>query len=470
MNDDIKKYQEEIDRLNSQVRDLEIAFNFTHDGLHLLDGEGYTILVNASCQENEGLKWEKIKGKKISQLVEEGFLSESVTLKVLKEKKTITLIQQVKDGKEMIVTGTPIFDGDRITRVMVNSRDITELNLFKKQLAETEMRFQAARNKINELRMADNMSSEIIYKSSEMGKVINTAIIVAKVNSNVLITGESGTGKGLVSQLIHENSNRKDKPYLRIDCGSLPESLIESELFGYEPGSFTGASTSGKIGLLEVASGGTLFLDEIGEISLGIQSKLLRAVQDKEIVRIGGKSAINIDVRIISATNRNLEAMVENRTFREDLFYRLNVVPIYIPPLRERMEDVQILVLRILQNLNKKYNQEKKIDLDAMETLMDYDWKGNVRELENLVERLYILTEKNLIGRADLPISILKKSGMNQPLHHEGNTLEQMHHDFERNVIQSFINRGWKPTEVAKTLDVDVTTIRRKMKKYGIVR
>jgi PAS domain S-box-containing protein len=466
-----KKYQEKIKALESRIRDLEIAVNFTRDGLHLLDGEGYTILVNTSCEINEGLVWEKIKGKCITQLLEEGFLSESVTLKVLQENKTISLIQTVKNGKEMLVTGSPIHDADgKIFRVMVTSRDITDLNATKKQLLEAERRLQAEHEKLVELSLSHYSIPNIVHRSQAMRKVIEAALVVSKVDSNVLITGESGTGKGVISKFLHDNSARKDKPYVKIDCGSLPETLLESELFGYEKGAFTGAGSKGKIGLMELAKGGTLFLDEIAELSLNSQSKILSAIQDKQIYRVGGEDLIGIDVRIIAATNRDLGKMVEEKIFREDLYYRLNVVPIYIPPLRERKDDIQDLITNVMTALRGKYNFAKTISPDAMDMLIDYEWRGNVRELENLIERIIIMTHKAVVNVEDLPSCVKGNVARHRLNRNRGEALNNMVGEYEKYILAEMIQQGYSTAGMAEKFEVDVTTVRRKLKRHGLRR
>lgn len=458
-----------IEKLKKRIEDLELAINYSHDGLHLLDRDGNTILINKACEEKEGLSWDIVKDRTIAMLVEEGYLSDSATLKVLEQKASVTLIQQNKTGKQMIVTGTPVFDKDgEINRVIVNSRDITELNLYKKQLVETEMRLQNAGLANDNRSAAFGETPNIVCKSEGMKRVVRTAGVVAKVDSNVLITGESGTGKGLVSQYIHDNSSRKGNPFVKIDCGSIPDALFESELFGYEEGAFTGARTKGKIGLVELADGGTLFLDEVGELSLDAQSKLLRVIQDKEFLRIGGKDLIHVNVRIIAATNRNLRSMMENHGFREDLFYRLSVVPIHIPPLRQRRDDIHELILNVIARLENQYGIKKKINLNAIELLLDYEWKGNVRELENLIERICIISEKEIIGEQDLPLPIqnhLHSSFMDRG---RGRTLRDLVADYERYILKKMLDEGKTVPAISRTLSVNVTTIRRKLDQYGL--
>lgn len=397
--------------LKEQLETLKLAFNSSYDGIHILDKEGYTLMINKACERIEGISAESISDKNIRQLVEEGYFSESVTLKVLEKRTPVTLVQRVKNGNEVLVTGTPIYKNGEVDKVIVNSRDITELNLLKHEISERRLLAEKYHAEWQKLHSKIMITGDIVFNSEAMNKVISTALNVAKVESTVLITGESGTGKGVISKFIHDNSLKKENAFIKIDCGTIPESLFESELFGYEKGTFTGADAKGKIGLVQLADKGTLFLDEIGEVPLMMQAKLLRLVQDKEIVRVGGKKAITVDARIIAATNRDLAKMVKEGQFREDLYYRLNVIPINIPPLRERKEDIHTMILNLIQRLNAKYETNKRISLESMDKLVDYSWPGNVRELENIVERIMILSEKDMIEADDLPLIIRKDKG-----------------------------------------------------------
>lgn len=238
----------------------------------------------------------------------------------------------------------------------------------------------------------------IIANSPAMFDVIQMAERLASLDTTILITWESGSGKGVIAKLLHEKGSRRDHPFIQINCGAIPANLLESELFGYDRGAFTGSRREGKKGLFEVAKNGTVFLDEIAELPLNMQVKILQVIQEKAIQRVGGIESIPVDVRIISATNRNLEQMVKEGRFREDLFYRLNVVPITVPALRDRPEDIVPMIRTFLQENNKKFNEKKTMDTAAMSILLKYRWPGNVRELENIIERLVITTKGNVIG------------------------------------------------------------------------
>jgi PAS domain S-box-containing protein len=324
-----KKYYRKIQYYKELQQEYKAIFESSYDGITVTDGQGITLRINPAGERIEGVTSKDVEGKPLQELVQQGIYSESATLRALEKKETVTILQKVPSGKEIIVTGTPIFKDDEIIRVITNSRDITELNDLKRELTEAHQLAEKYQSELKHLRLKQIKMKDIVIHSPKMKKILTLANHIASVDSTVLIEGESGVGKGVLNKFIYNNSKRKNGPFIKIDCGSIPETLLESELFGYEKGAFTGARKEGKIGLIELANGGTLFLDEIGEVPLNLQVKLLRVLQDREIVRIGGKNSISVDIRIIAATNRNLATMVKERTFREDLYYRLNVVPIY---------------------------------------------------------------------------------------------------------------------------------------------
>jgi len=453
--------------LREQLETLMVAFNSSYDGLHILDGNGYTVLINNACQRIEGTSAEDIGHKNIRELVEEGYYSESVTLKVLEQKMPVTIIQKVRNGNTVLVTGTPIFKDGRIDKVVVNSRDITELNALKDALSEKRLELEKYQEEWEKLRAKVSITSNMVCNSLSMKKIIETALIVSKVDSTVLICGESGSGKGMLSRLIHDNSARKDRPFVKIDCGSIPDTLFESEIFGYEKGAFTGANSGGKMGLAQLADGGTLFLDEIGEVPLLVQTKLLRLVQNKEILRVGGENPIKVNVRIIAATNRDLLTMVNEGKFRLDLYYRLNVIPIEIPPLRERKDDIYGLIINTIDKINKEYEFHKKISSEAMDILIDYSWPGNVRELENIMERIMILADGEMIGIDDLPAFLKKANPYYEP---EGpDSLKSRMEYYEKEILKDLLLKKMPYSEISQSLDIDITTLRRKLHKYKLI-
>ncbi len=450
-----------------QVKDIPMkailtAFESSYDGLHILDSEGRTIYINEACTRIEGLSREEAMNKDIRQLVSEGIYSESVTLKVLKTRKPMTIIQTVKNGNQILATGTPIFDEDgSVSSVVVNSRNITELNNLKSRLSAKEM-------ELSRLKLEQGQIEGIIAKSEKMRKVLSLAITVSQVDSTILLTGESGVGKSLIAKFIHANSSRKDGPFITVDCSSIPESLFESELFGYEKGAFTGADKSGKAGLLELGSGGTVFLDEIGEMPLSMQPKLMRVIQNREIIPVGGQNVKKLDIRFISATNQDLMKMVEERKFRQDLYYRLNVVPIQIPPLRERKDDLIPLVKYIMEKINNRYGFDKKLSSEVHSALLNYRWKGNVRQMENFIERILVSTSKDFIEKEDIEQFMGQKEETEDiSFDFENDSYKNIIGRYEISVIKTAIEHYGSIPKAAKQLGVDATTLRRKLNRYS---
>jgi len=453
-----------IEELEEQIASLLVAFNSAYDGMHILDKDGYTLMINEACERIEGISAEAIGDKNVRQLVEEGYFSESVTLKVLEKKAPVTMIQKVRNGNQVLVTGMPIYKDGKIDKVIINSRDLTELNRLKAEISERDLmleKYQEEWQKLNSILM---VTEDIVCNSESMKKIVGMALHVAKAESTILITGESGTGKGVIAKFIHNNSARKNKPFVKIDCGSIPDALFESEIFGYEKGAFTGANNRGKIGLAQLADQGTLFLDEIGEIPLSIQAKLLRLIQEKEIVRVGGKDTLSVDVRIIAATNKDLAQMVNVGKFREDLFYRLDVIPIHIPPLRERKEDITGILINRMKKLNAQYGTEKRLSNEAAEKLIEYSWPGNVRELENVIERILVLSIGEELGVDDLPGAFQQKT--RHRAYRKNDTLKSMTEAYEMEIIEEMLSKKMTVPEIAKVLQVDATTIRRKLSKH----
>lgn len=306
---------------------------------------------------------------------------------------------------------------------------------------------------------------EIIGKSKAMQEVFHVMEMVSESNANVLITGESGTGKELVARAIHKRSLRKSKPFVIVDCTTIPENLLESELFGYEKGAFTGAIDK-KTGLLELANEGTVFFDEIGELPLFLQKKLLRFLQEKEFQRIGSTQRIRVDVRVISATNRDLENAIRENIFREDLFWRLNVIRINLPPLKDRKEDIPLLVNHFLNKFSKENNKPiPQLEPEVMDALINYDWPGNIRELANVIERTIVLSPSGLISIKYLPKRIKEKTGWSILQENTFNLLE-----VEKTLILKALNStGWNQTKAAEKLGISRKQLRTKMKHYGLL-
>ena len=451
-----------------EVEILKTAFESSYDGIHILDSEGNTLYINSACTRIEGISREEAMTKNIKELVANGVYSESVTLKVLETKAPTTIIQTAKNGNQLLSTGTPTFKEDgTIDKIVVNSRDITDLNELKRELSVKEELARQYQIELELLKQQHGKQPDLIAKSPAMQKIIRLALNVAKVDSTILITGESGVGKGLLAEFIHNNSNYGQGPFIKIDCSSIPESLFESELFGYEKGAFTGAEKTVKAGLLELANGGTVFLDEIGEMPLSMQPKLMRAIQYREIVPVGGKLVKKLELRIIAATNVDLTQKVRDKEFREDLYYRLNVVPIRIPALRERTEDILPITLRLMEKLNEHYGFHKQLTEEVKDLLLEYEWPGNIRELENLIERVLVSTQDEVIDLKSLPSHLLRgKPGLFPFDEMRTEDYKTVLAKYDQHLLKQAVQAEGSIPKAADKLGIDATTIRRKLDKY----
>ena len=461
------------DNLNGQMmaKQLDAIIDSSFDGLWICDGDGKVVRINRASEKINGIKAEQVLNRKIEDIVEDGLFDRSVTLEVLRTRASVTMIQHLKNGKQVLVTGSPVFDDHgEISLVVVNDRDITQLNKLRAELDKTRALSREYLQRLSHRNQKKSLSSDVVMRSAPMRRVFDTAMEVALFDTIVLIQGESGVGKGLMAKLIHQASKRKDGPLIRVDCGAIPEALIESELFGYDGGAFTGASAAGKPGHFEMAEGGTLFLDEIGELPLSVQVKLLRFIEENEVVHIGGTQPKRINTRIIAATHRNLDDMVEKGLFRRDLFFRLNVVPLKIPPLRERTEDIPPLIHFFLERFNSKCAKECKILPRAVDVVTQYSFPGNIRELANLIERLVVLTPRRRIYAEDLPSHVRDKDAAKDfySLQNEWNLREAVCSLEKAKIIQALKTFG-SQRKAAGPLGVNQSTLARKVKRYGII-
>lgn len=457
--------------MNKTVEELHREFNAilnsSHDGIHITDGTGVTLFFNDACERIEGIKKEDIMGKNMKDMVDKGLYSQSVALKVLETGKPTTVIQKV-NGIDIMASGTPIYSKGEISKVVINSRDITELNNIRESLILAENEKRVFKAELDILRQEKNLEDKFFTSNIKMKQILTLTLKIALVDSTVLIQGESGVGKGVLSKFIHDNSKRKNEAFIKIDCGAIPENLLESELFGYEKGAFTGADKEGKLGLIELANGGTLFLDEIGELPFNLQAKLLQVIQDRQFYRIGGKKRISVDIRIIAATNKNLEEMVKENTFRKDLFYRLNVIPINVPPLRERKEDIVPFVYKLIQKLNSKYNLNKTVSSEALNILQEYSWPGNIRELENIIERVFVTSLDEVIQPYDIPDNLFNDYLNNDSINISNFSLKKLLDNYEKKILLTAKKQCSNTLEMSEKLEIDRSTIRRKLKKHNI--
>jgi transcriptional regulator with PAS, ATPase and Fis domain len=476
------------------------------DGIYITDGEGVVTAVNKGYTEITGVKESDIVGKHMLdawnnmifisdpafieiepenksyalEMISSGKKKNLKTRKphplaliVLEEKKSISVITTIdRTNKRVLMTGTPFFDeGGNVIQVLTIIKDLTELLSLREKLDDAEKEKKRYKSELKSLKKdikEHEIYRDLISQSSSMEKIAKLVEYVAKTDATILVTGETGVGKEVVSRTIYKYSKRSSGPYIKVNCAAIPETLLESELFGYEKGAFTGALQKEKLGLFEMANNGTILLDEIGEIPIKLQSKLLRVLQEKEIKRIGGTTSIKVDVRVIAATNLKLEEEVKKGNFREDLYYRLNVIPIVIPPLRERKEDISLLAYNFIDKFNKLYGKAKEIDITAIEALESYDWPGNVRELENSIERLVVIGDDSLIDRDNI-ISVLGKDKFTYAQTDNINgSLKDAVNQFEKNILEKALKKYRSTYKAAEMLGLTQSTVVRKAKALGI--
>ena len=395
---------QEMDVVSSIFEELNVCLESSHDGIMVSDGMGNVIRLNAALEKLIGVKRRDILGRNVADLVQEGVYESSAILQVIETGKTATVVID-HNGRQLLITGSPVYNANSaMTAVVANIRDMSELNDLRQKLEQQQMIAEKYSKELAHIARQQSAQTSFVACSREMKTILATIHSISEVDSTVLISGESGTGKEMVVNEIYASSMRSYRPIIKVNCGAIPPALFESELFGYEDGAFTGARRKGKPGFFELAHMGTLFLDEVGELPLEMQVKLLRVLQEGEIIRIGGSKPISVDVRIIAATNRDLWEMTEEGTFRQDLYYRLNVINIEVPPLRQRRDDIIPLVMHMLERFNQKYGKHKEIPIELGKVLRELPWRGNVRELENLIENLVVLCPEDVLTPEHLPV------------------------------------------------------------------
>jgi transcriptional regulator with PAS, ATPase and Fis domain/iron only hydrogenase large subunit-like protein len=446
----LREKRKEVKEIQQINKDLDLIIDSSYDGIMLLNKEGKIDKINQAYLKMLDIEIAEIKGKYLKELEEKLNIYPAFNIEKLKEKEKLTFVQNTSQEKRILLTAKAIRNSDGILKqIIINARDLAELNSISS-------------NKKNQV---ENIPDYIISKSSEMQKILKLASKIAKTDSTVLITGESGVGKEVIAKYIYDQSEKKNN-FVKINCAAIPETLLESELFGYEKGAFSGARKSGKPGLIEEADKGTLFLDEIGELSLNMQAKLLQVLQEHSVFRIGSVKPKEVDFRLIAATNRNLEKMVADKEFREDLYYRLNVLPICIPPIRKRKVDIPALAKKTLTDLSKKYDKEISISDQALEILIKYDWPGNVREINNIIERLILTIDSNIIRKKDV-IALLENDFIDGGISVSSiMPLSEAVEEVEKKILEMAQQGGKSTYEIADMLKVNQSTVVRKINKY----
>ncbi len=458
---------QQLDAYKNLHADMKAIFDISYDVIYVSDGKGTTLRVSSACETLWGYKEKDLVGRSVYELEREGVFKPSVTRMVLEDKRKISFVQTTKTGRRLMVIGTPIKDADgNIIRVVNASRDITEIDQLRSELEETKQLIEGYKEEIMSLRKLDEAEKKIVYRSNAMRNIMILGQKVANVDSTVLLLGESGVGKKVIASQIHRWSRRKHQPFITLNCGSIPEKMLEVELFGEGHGPVAPHSTDSQIGLFQKARGGTLYLDEITEMPLSIQIKLVGILQEsKHLDARTGRDG----VRIIASSNRNLEREVQAGRFREDLYYRLNVIPIHVPPLRERKEDILPLVLHYVSFFNQKYGMEKQLAADVMERLQQYSWPGNIRELHNVMERLVVTVDEQIVGERHMPDQIrMNGSGTNGIEVHKLMPLKEALESVERDLLKLAKEKYDSTTRMADALGVNQSTISRKLQQYKI--
>jgi len=454
----------------SQVIDI---FNVLADGIYISDAQGNTLWLNNASENLCGVPKAELIGRNVADLEEMGIFKPSVTRLVLEKGEPTTTIQLVNNKGKFLVTGHIIPDEQgKPELIIAHSRDITEAARASSQLEETVslLKRYSEEIKLMKREASQGMSTMLIGSSRAYLSLLELIKKVSVVDTTVLITGETGVGKSMIAEHIHQLSERSSSPFVHVNCSAIPETLIESELFGYQKGAFTGASQTGKMGLVKMADKGTLFLDEISELPYHLQSKLLLLLQNKTFMPIGGTKTYTADVRIIAATNANLLDLVRIGKFRHDLYYRLNILPVNVPPLRERKEDIFPLLHHYLKKFNTKHHHQRRFSTEVLDVLHHYEWPGNVRELENLVERIVITARQDEIHVSDLPEELRSISGLEESLLALGGNLSltERVEKIEAELIVQALRLHKTSRKTASALGITQSLLMRRVKKYGI--
>ncbi|MDR2157261.1 MAG: sigma 54-interacting transcriptional regulator [Clostridiales Family XIII bacterium] len=458
-----------------EIGNISQLLDCVYDRIGIVDSEGYLIWVNKAFEEY-GFPRETLLYKHMNELIDMGVMDYSAVMECMRTGSAcgIGRVHRDKCGNSLNWVAPHIDERGDVDYYISTEWDMRKLSNMEEFQESLRTFPEEELNELNDYRSKNAFGDEIVYGGESMGKILSAAACAAQSDANILIRGETGTGKELLAKYVHSQSARAKEPLINVNCGAIPDALIESELFGYEKGAFTGAAPQGKKGLFEAADRGTLFLDEIGELPLHVQSKLLRVLQEKRILRVGGTRPVSVDVRILSATNADLETAVREKRFRIDLYYRLNVMPLVIPPLRDRREDIALLTRYYLNLYQKKYRKDLSFSEEALLLMRRYDWPGNVRELQNLIERLCIIEPDGVLGTAAIfeylqgglnAVEHACKPDANEALNIDLNEAIEI---YERNLLQKYMNRHSNIRQYADFLNVTKSTLARKLQKHGL--
>ncbi len=455
--DDFKGIIEALNIIIESGIELNKILEFCPDSVYVADGKGNTLHANPAFEHTTGGSIKEVLGKNVYDLELKGYYKPSVSGIVIREKRTVSIIQEGKNGKETVVTGVPILDEEgNVYKTVTNAKLLSEINNINKY---TESKKEQDSKEFN-----GGIEDFLVKERESMKAIAETLECIKDVDMNLLITGETGVGKSVLSRYIHNCGKTRNGKFVEINCGAIPENLLESELFGYESGAFTGANRKGKQGLIEIANGGTIFFDEINELPLMLQVKLLHFLQNKRITRVGGITEIEVDARVISATNQKLEELVDSGAFRADLYYRLNVMSINIPSLRECPEDILPAAKYFLKKFCEKHNAKYVLTEEEAKEMLEAKWLGNLRELENYCEKKVVMGRRiyeNLETR-----DVLEEEGVENIKLGNAINLNEKIEEYEEALIKAAYEKNNNSYEVAKILGISQTSAYRKIAKY----
>ena len=463
-----------ISALESRSIDIFVLGDAIGNGIYVIDRNSVITASNKAYSDITGLWEHEYMGRPIAEVLEHFFYNDVAVAQVALEKKRIAsgIGRSKRTDKDLLVTAIPVLDASgEVEEVITVLRDITESVRLQSQLQTSIEKTELYRQELSYYRSLENDAETFIGSGPSMEAIKQTISHVALVDATVLLLGETGVGKEVIAREIHRRSHRRNGPYIKVNCAAIPASLIESELFGYEKGAFTGSSGQRKMGLFEMADGGTLLLDEIGEFPMELQAKLLRVLQEREFTRVGGTANVRCDLRVLASTNRDLAEEVKRGAFRKDLYYRLFVIPIVVPPLRDRVEDIPILASHFMEEFNVSYNARKRLDEGALVALCGYDWPGNVRELQNVIERLSVITQADRITKDDVSMA-LGRAPRRAPDEDAppSCSLEDELARMEKRLVEDALLRTGSSHKAARLLGVSQATVVRKARKHGITR
>ncbi|PSL42940.1 TyrR family helix-turn-helix protein [Salsuginibacillus halophilus] len=449
---------------------FQAILNVIDDGLFFSTNDGEVLWLNQASEKILNADKAEIIGMNVYDLEEQGLLNPSVSRRVIESQSTVSTVQSSSGGNNYLVTGY-FLEVEEKELIVVQSRDITKALETSEELEETQHLLRRYSQEIRSMQFAASSEQDdaLVGQGPVFQRLLHLMRQAASVNTTVLVTGETGVGKNVIAERVHNMSERKEEPFIHINCSAIPESLIESELFGYVKGAFTGAHTGGKNGLVQMADRGTLFLDEISELPLHLQPKLLQLLQSKTFLPVGATALEKVDTRIIAATNKDLYQMVTEGKFREDLYYRLNILSLDLPPLRERKEDLLLLLQKKISYFNHIHRQNRSFSQKALEILQDYRWPGNIRELENVVERLVITARDDEITSDDLPETIRYAIHAGSSLTIDQNlTLPEAVEDVEKQLVKQAYQNHQTTRKAAAALGVSQSAFMRRLQKYGV--